>query len=167
MKKIIILSLALILALAVVGVGYAGWFATLVVNGTVNTGSLDASIVEMGGYDTEPTEKNVSGITCEVIDGVLIVTVTNAYPSITYTNEFVVTNTGTIPLHIYDVILGSVPADVDITVEVDGMSGGYVQLHTGESASGRVTVHLQQTAAENDTICFSATIECCNWNEIP
>lgn len=172
MKKIIILSLALVLALAVVGVGYAGWFATLVVNGTVNTGSLEASIVEVidGATDTEDEGKDYSSIECYVDqDGVLQVTVIGAYPSIWYTNEFLVYNIGTIPLHIYAVnVCNPDPDNYNIDVVIDGMDAGYVQLHPdGPPATGRVTVHLEQSAPELSQLSFSAAIECCNWNETP
>jgi len=43
MKKIVLLSLALVLALGGMGVGYAMWSDTVVINGSVATGTLDVS----------------------------------------------------------------------------------------------------------------------------
>jgi len=44
MKKIGLLSLALVLALGTLGVGYALWFDEVTIEGTVNTGSVEISI---------------------------------------------------------------------------------------------------------------------------
>ena len=47
MKKIGLLSLALVLALGALGVGYAAWTDTITIEGTVNTGSVDLQVVEL------------------------------------------------------------------------------------------------------------------------
>ena len=52
MKKIGLLSLALVLALGTLGVGYAMWFDTLEIDGTISTGSLE--IIFASQYDNDP-----------------------------------------------------------------------------------------------------------------
>ena len=47
MKKIGLLSLALVLALGTLGIGYAMWQDTVTIEGTVNTGSVDLDIEEL------------------------------------------------------------------------------------------------------------------------
>ncbi|MCD6391565.1 MAG: hypothetical protein J7L92_06220, partial [Dehalococcoidia bacterium] len=47
MKKIGLLSLALVLALGTLGVGFAMWQDTVTIEGTVNTGSVDLDIEEL------------------------------------------------------------------------------------------------------------------------
>jgi hypothetical protein len=47
MKKIGLISLALVLALGTLGVGYAHWTDTVFIEGTVCTGSVDLKIVEL------------------------------------------------------------------------------------------------------------------------
>ena len=49
MKKIGLLSLALVLALGALGVGYAAWTDTITIEGTVNTGSVGGSIEWVSG----------------------------------------------------------------------------------------------------------------------
>jgi len=67
MKKIGLLSLALVLALGTLGVGYAMWSDTLQIEGDVNTGELSvkfASQYDNDVNDNDPTEAgswNVSG----------------------------------------------------------------------------------------------------------
>ena len=51
MKKIGLLSLALVLALGALGVGYAHWTDTITVEGTVCTGSVDINVVYLSGSD--------------------------------------------------------------------------------------------------------------------
>ena len=51
MKKIGLLSLALVLALGALGVGYAHWTDTINIEGTVCTGSVDINVVYLSGSD--------------------------------------------------------------------------------------------------------------------
>lgn len=48
-KKIGILFLALVIALAGIGVGYAAWTDTITIEGTVNTGTVDLEVVGYSG----------------------------------------------------------------------------------------------------------------------
>jgi hypothetical protein len=54
MKKIGLLSLALILALGALGVGYATWTDTVSVTGTVYTGTVEVGILDTGTNDPGP-----------------------------------------------------------------------------------------------------------------
>jgi hypothetical protein len=54
MKKIGLLSLALILALGTLGVGYAMWTDTVTVTGTVHTGTVQVGILDVGTNDPGP-----------------------------------------------------------------------------------------------------------------
>jgi len=51
MKKIGLLSLALVLALGTLGVAYAHWTDTITIEGTVNTGSVDINVEYYSGTD--------------------------------------------------------------------------------------------------------------------
>jgi len=58
MKKILLVTLSIILAMGALGVGYALWFEELYVDVTVNTGELDWEFWNHevpAGYPTEPT----------------------------------------------------------------------------------------------------------------
>ena len=54
----------LMVFLAVAGFAYAHWSETLTINGTVETGVLDVAWVVRLCWDLEPSEKDVSNITC-------------------------------------------------------------------------------------------------------
>ena len=51
MKKLGLISLALVLALGALGVGYAAWTDTITIEGTVNTGSVDINVEYFSGTD--------------------------------------------------------------------------------------------------------------------
>jgi hypothetical protein len=84
------------------GVGYAMWYEDLYIDGTVYTGNLDAnwSIESYGDNET----KDYSDIVAAIDGDTLYVTVTNAYPCVTYFVNFDVSNDGTIPFHICDLV---------------------------------------------------------------
>jgi len=51
MRKIGLLSLALVLALGTLGIAYAAWTDTITIEGTVNTGSVDINVEYYSGTD--------------------------------------------------------------------------------------------------------------------
>jgi len=51
MKRIALISLALVLALGTLGLGYAAWTDTIFIGGTVQTGSLDLVVTRTNGDD--------------------------------------------------------------------------------------------------------------------
>jgi predicted ribosomally synthesized peptide with SipW-like signal peptide len=55
MKKIAILALSLVLALGVLGIGYAKWSDTVTINGTVNTGTVKVGVLDVGTTDMGTT----------------------------------------------------------------------------------------------------------------
>jgi len=62
MRKIGFLVLALVLALGSLGIGYAKWTDQLVLNGTVNTGSVIVGILDEGTTDDGPNFLQQGGL---------------------------------------------------------------------------------------------------------
>lgn len=94
-----VVALAAVLALAAIGVVYGLWSRTLDINGTVNTGNVDAVwFFDSCNFVNNP--KDVA--TVEVIPSpdqqTLTVNVNNAYPNLLLDCELHVANTGTIPI---------------------------------------------------------------------
>lgn len=176
MKKAMGMFAALILALGMSGLAYATWSETLMISGTVNTGTVDVEWSEDGSWDTDdypyaPEGKDVSGITC-VIDGdTLIVTVTNAYPCIDYYNVVDIHCVGTIPVHLYEVFT-SIP-DPNVLVEISYYEDSGctvpavlpVQLHTCDRIYVEIHVHITQDAIQNHAYTFTAQIDAVQWNK--
>lgn len=171
MKKIGLISLALVLALGLGGVGYATWADVLTITGTVNTGTVSA--VLSTGACSDDEVKDVSSISCVLTDPkTLTVTVTNAYPSITYTCEFDVHNTGTVPVILKPVVinLAGVPAGATITVLKDDgnpLEGTQIEQFGGDPDTiyGKITVHINNTVDQGGSFSFSVTIDATQYNE--
>ncbi len=164
MKKVGLLGLALVLCLAVVGIGYASWTKDLFVNGTVATGVVDAVWVEGQAWDDEPPEKDVSSITCAVDPQdpqILHVTVVNAYPCINYYNEVEIANIGTIPIQVTGIVCQLPEECCTVAIDTPQLP---VQIHPGESLPVTIRLHLEQCAPQGQTLAMSAVVHTVQWN---
>jgi len=121
MKKIGLLGLALVLALALTGAAFAHWSDTVKIEGTVQMGDFlvgwEEIIACSDNEDMNLPIKDVGNVTCELSDPedsvhhptpvtvyhTLSVNVTNAYPQYNATCEVNIKNAGTIPAHIVSV----------------------------------------------------------------
>ena len=184
--------LVLVIALAVLGVGYALWSETLTISGTVQTGEVDVEFsthpveecIDINGVLTcpEPLEKaDAANCTVEFLGGetdpngdnganLLQVTVTGMYPSYHCKVGFDVTSTGNVPVHVWlPEATGDIPAWVATNFEDCYLDG--VQLHQGDS-TGLCTMDIHftndQAPPENSgPITFGWTILATQFNEDP
>ncbi|HUW44668.1 MAG TPA: hypothetical protein VMW50_02620 [Dehalococcoidia bacterium] len=103
-----VLSIALLLALCVTGVGYAAWMDEVSIEGTANLGYVE--VVLSSGACSDPQ------ITCSVsAPHTLVVTLTNAQAG-THTCGFTITNTGTIPVKIQSIVTSGFSNGVEVSV---------------------------------------------------
>jgi len=180
----------LVIALALVGVGYAFWSETLTISGTVQTGEVDVQFstydpvecvdTQAGLCQPEPSEK-ADAANCTVTqigstdpndNGVskLVVTATGMYPSWHCKVSFDVTSTGNVPVHVE---LPKPVGDIPVWVATD-LATCYtnnVQLEQTES-TGKCTLDIHFTnaqAPEENSIpyTFGWTILAKQWNEEP
>ena len=165
MKSRMVSLVAIVLvAMLALGMSYALWSTHLYISGTIYTGTVSAEIIAGNCYDDEPPEKDVSDITCEVVDNTLVVTITNAYPCINYSCKFYVNNTGTIPVKVQEIAISGDAEVGYVTVTVTGIEVGK-QLEPGEEVECLLTVHLENSAAQNATYTFEVDICLVQWNE--
>jgi len=149
--KVVTIFLALIIALALTGMGYGVWTDTLSIIGTVETGTYD---VELSPGTPDPSE-NVS---CTIDGNTLNITITDAAVGWYYYRNFDVHNTGTVPVKIESIAISS-PAGVTTTVSgiaVDDVIEG------GEMPLG--TVNMQVTVAA-ESYNVQVTIDTVLWNQ--
>ena len=106
MKKLGLIILVVVMALGVIGVGYAAWTSNMTVNASVKTGTLSAIFngtnagnmaLPMSGPWADTThvaafETNGNGT------ATLSIIIDNAYPGLVATIPIVIKNNGTIPL---------------------------------------------------------------------
>lgn len=189
-----VLFMILVIALALLGVGYAFWSETLTIQGTVQTGEVD---VEFSTYDPvecvdtqaglcqeEPTLKDAAAECVAKFEGPvvdpndpsnsgpdkLLVTVTGMYPGYHCKVSFDVTSTGNVPVHVK--LPKAAPTNPTwIKPDFSGCYQDGVQLHQGQS-TGKCTIDLAFTNAtapieNSDPIIFGWTILAHQWNEDP
>jgi len=164
--KMALLLSTLVIALMVVGTGFALWSKTLYINGTVNTGTVEAGFDNVmcndngidPGYD-----KDVASCTVEVSQDhqTITVTINNAYPSYSCDIDYDILNKGSIPVKIQSITIN---APSEVTVEVTGISVGD-QIDPDQLIHGDLHIHVEQTAAQGATYTFTVDILLVQWNE--
>ncbi len=186
LKGIPVVFIALAAVLALAGAAMALWWESLIIDVTVETGTLDAqlSVHNYGDNEIElatqmnesnPEVKDVSNITCTLSeDGKsIMVYVNNAYPSITYFCEIDLKNTGTIPFKIYSVSFSGNLTDVAEEFEFQPGDDGVIdiangtQLEPGDEVVDILVIHLSNDAMEDSTYVGQVSIVVEQWNEYP
>jgi hypothetical protein len=159
------------------GISYALWDKIITINGTVNTGTLDAIFegpytwsATYNGGQSVPAEK-LTGITVDVGTApddpeTLLVTIDGLYPCITIHINYKIANTGTTPWIVNDVSV-SPAAGFPGTVTVTPATLVGTQVDAGISIPADLEVHITNDAAQTSTYTFSVTIHVVQWNEYP
>lgn len=145
------LSIALLLSLCVMGVGYSAWMETITVYGTVETASW-------GGVLSDPVASS-ENITLNVVPpDVLSVSVSHAQAGTEYTGTFAVNNAGTVPIRIKSIVLDLPPY---VTASVSGVKAGD-QIDPGETKYAGVST---STSIGGRNYGFTVTFAFALWNE--
>ena len=189
------LAVVLLLALALLGVGYGLWSKTLTIEGQVHTGEVDAAWTSAGCFELNswPNPPDVEADYGELLgkdvgdwdieidpqdDQILRFTIVNGYPSYAVDCQVHFAVEGTIPV----IVLGtSVSPGDDLTnctlsgsnektLACDQLTVIFTdnlgtQLHPGDKAASSLTVHVEQPAAENGLYTFDVGVCMAQWNE--
>lgn len=173
MKKIGLICLALVLALGALGVGAALWMGVLGIHGDVATGSVDA-VWSLEGFYKTGDDKDISTLDVTMFDPWFMeIWIGNAYPSVTYTVDWNIECTGTVPIHFLppDIMADLPPGATFIfdAWDVNGMPIDWelLQLHPGEVIFGTLTVHLGNDAAQGMIYMFDIMLPFGQYNEFP
>lgn len=165
MRKVWLLSLALVLALAAAGVAAAAWTESITIAGSVRTGDINpdftaASTNDPGGTADPGMGKDVGSTAVIYTTDDLTVTVTNAYPGYNSTVTFTITNRGTVPIKIAGVVANNDPNQVVLS----GPNIVGQVIDGGGSLEASFTQTVPETAAENATYTYTITITAKQWN---
>jgi len=166
-RKLGVISLVLVLALGVMGVGFALWDKTLYINGTVNTGEVNMEILSIASDDIgiDPGKDKDVGSTAVSIDPgaqSATITVTNGYPCYHNYVHFTVHNNGTIPVKLNAI---NVTAPPEITVT--GSDGIGEQIEPCTNRDNTIYFHVEQEAEELAIYTFTVEFWYVQWNEFP
>jgi len=196
MKRIALISLALVLALGTLGLGYAAWTDTIFIGGTVQTGSLDLVVEDMSGtdlykledgslyrvhwYEVRPDPPAGSVLIAHAIaektaDDEVTVTFDNLFPCIDFIADFEYHCAGSVPVHVkYTQVITGIPESwVTVTRGWPGYQDsvpivdGY-QLHHCDMDAIYILIHVpQEDTAMNVTGTIAITLEAIQFNEYP
>jgi len=131
--RIGMLSIALLLALCVTGVGYAAWTDTVSIGGTVETGYIKVELSDGQGSPSGNVTASIAGHT------IIIKIVAGCAGKYSY-YDFDIHNVGTIPVKIQGI--------------VKDCSGGPVSTVTGVG----VGTQIEQDGVDPDTVCGNVTM---------
>jgi len=115
--KMVGLFAVVLIAIMVAGLAYAHWSETLVISGTVKTGTLDLTL-SCECSDNDDDSKDVGEVSCNIVGDTLTITVSNAYPCYQVSGTIDIENTGTVPAVLIDHEI-DLPEDV-ILVDLGG-----------------------------------------------
>jgi hypothetical protein len=159
MKKIGIILLAAVLALGVIGVGYAAWSQALAFTSNVATGNLAATITS-GALASNATYATIVKSASSTNTN-LIITIGNAAPGNVFTVPWTITNTGTIPVNavaptpVITVNSGAGAAVGNLVVA--GAPGAITNLASLATVTGSLTITVQ-ASTPNDVGGCSYTV---------
>jgi len=149
--------LAVIVALALTGMGYGIWSATLNITGTIETGVVGFDLTATDNYTVDPG----GSVTCEVDGDALKVTVINADDDYDYYGAYSIENTGDIPLKML-VDESTVPTDVGAEI-INVVGDGTID--PLETEEGEVHVYLTASTTPPQGETFTVITNAVMWNQ--
>ena len=183
MKKIGLIALIVVLALGIIGVGYAAWTQAFSISGTVASGTYIVSIAQTPATSVSPTQTvatcSVGTVVTTGVGAALPISITNGFPGLTYTIPFTLTDSGTVPAKItgftfqdgtgtpvtyttgnvtFTLSNGGSPADTfAVNAQITGTTVGEVIPATSTPISGTLTVTIPN-AVENQIVPATALL---------
>ena len=169
----------LVMVVAVLGMAFAMWSETLMMNVTVNTGEVKVKFSGWGCSDTGPdpqaegfsNSENKDVATCsvdvELYDDSnpikLHVVLNNTYPGYSADITVIIDNIGTIPVKLLDHEISGVDTtalSVSLTTPED------TQIEPGGNSTYILHIEVLQDAEENTSYPFDVSLTFAQWNEV-
>ncbi len=169
MKKLGLICLVLVIAIASIGVAYARWSQTFTLDGSVATGTFDVVFDSF----TKPSTTNGATFGATKVDNhTYNITLSNLYPGLDATFDFVLKDSGTIPAKITDVKidgssvtgtnykqkkdLPTADGSNDISVTVQNITTS-TTIATGGTVTGHLLVHTWLKSSDGNDATPSAS----------
>jgi hypothetical protein len=175
------MTAVMLVSLATVAIGYGLWSKVLTIEGTIETGDVDAAWSFVGCFDIEDKDVGtIDGFIDPVDPSTLHFEIGNGYPSYTADCQVEYTYTGSVPAHVEEIrfvpgdftgcvvdqspTVGSFVASCD-QATVTWANGLCSQLHEGDFLGSSLRVHVEQAAAQNATYNFGVEVQLNQFNE--
>ncbi len=172
MRKSLVLSLALVIAITGSIMGGSVWTENAAKACIVQTGSFQFGFTAASSNDPPPNtidpghNKDVASCITElaVSEGngdyeQVVVTISNAYPSYQCETYVTVHNNGSLLGRITSINITS-PREITVTPGVNLLG---VVVDPGKSADGSFRAHVEQSASQNTTYTFTIVLELTQW----
>jgi hypothetical protein len=150
---------AITVALSAIGIGYAAWYQNLSITGTINTGSLSAYII----LDTPPFDSSSEFTSIsegESTETNLVVNIENAFPGNSFTVNYLVVSTSSIPAEISigesEITpngTGATASDITIIAPTDSQI-----TPPGTAISGSITITVNDSVPDTGEASYSISI---------
>lgn len=159
-RAVTVLVVALVVAIATLGLVHGVWANTLTIDRSMNTGQVNANFIGASTDDPPGTidpgyDKDVASCTATVVKTCLVnlvkVIITNAYPSYTCTFTTTIYNGGTLPVRRGPLIFDT-PPGLTVT-ELNNVST--LVLHPGKKDVEKFVVHVEQEAEQQAVYYFT------------
>ena len=141
-----IIAMVLMSAIAAIGTGYGSITETLEIEGTATAGIIRYTAIStsegcIAGHILGETEATLA--------------MENAYPGLSCTAWFEITNTGAIPLNIRRIAIETNP---HIAIEIEGITTNQ-EIAPGEAVRMEVHQEVLETAPQNATLKYTLAVE--------
>lgn len=157
-----IIVMMMMMALAVLGVGYAWWTEQLTATGAIQTGSIDVRMENTTVEEGDPLSVATCSGTVSADGKTLTVTIDNAYPGYTCGLNFGLTNYGTVPAKITGL------KRPNSTTEYNINAAGELSLREGLnpaiSKSASIAIEILEGAAQSTNYRFDFSMEIAQGN---
>jgi len=190
MKKAIGMFSALLVALAMTGVGFSHWEKTVTINGTVTTGTLELE-PSCNIWVVSPTDKPwVASVenTLDIAGNTVSYSIGNAFPCLTVGGEFDLLGIGSVPAGLKEIYINlpwgvsMVPGPVTDNYEIYDntlppgenlianfkltFDGDFNQIDQGQTATANWEIHFKENLPQDTQYDFQMTLVYWNWNEV-
>ncbi len=168
MKRLSILAVVLVVALALTGVAYGLWSTNLLASIDVQTGSVSAKFVNLV-WNEWPEVENKDVGTCSVAlaaDDELTVKIDNGYPGFGCDLSVVIKNTGSIPVKVQTIQITKNFTDAISSTFLTSLSAlcGQ-QIHADDVVTVTGNVEVKQPAQQNTNYWANVQLQLVQWNE--
>jgi len=161
LNRIGVLAMALLLALGAMGTAYGAWSDEIYIQSTITTGDIDAGLACSTCWE-EPDTPGTDIDCTKTASMTLVIDIDDALEGVDYYCNFIVSNTGSLPIKIKNLNITDISPGVAEAIE-DLIEGTVIDPLS--SATGKVHIHLTSDKQVGQDLAFTLSVSVERWNE--